>query len=738
LAFPQKLFVPRDIIKGLVVMIDGPQALETGTLVGGRFEIERVLGRGGFGIAYLAYDKVRRDQATIKELAPFGCLRSDAGVVELESGGVSAHRLRQSFLEEARLLSRLNLPGILPVRAVFAENGTAYYATDHLAEAETLERVLLQEGRMDPAGAMDIVFQLLETLEAVHAKGILHRDVKPSNVLISPKGQAYLIDFGSAREWHADEATRHTVLYTPGYAPIEQLSERGRRGPATDLYGLCATAYRMLTGSIPMPATERVNGAELTPLRLLRPDVELPIAAAIESGLEVKYHDRPQTIAQFREALSDASVEEDEGSLAAYDAKLLRLQQFGFERRQCPACGGVLEQPKPLRKWGCPVCRDGVIRKRDITSRLCPSCQVGTLHKRPNDKPLGFCPLCITGEFAQRRQGLVKRKLFLDCMGCKAIFEVLNEGIAVISPPEQVSEPKSGPEWRDISGRSAEVWACDGCEAQYDLLEDGRWGQFVPSPKRYKALYPEEWARVAMGLPPGAGNAACDVCHADYFVDDNRLTLLTTENDLHGFGAEHLGRLVDADDARWLGVGKASPNPGYVCNECGTELDIDGDYLRLVNTRHRQLIRQVGELRKLVDWHRVAAGLPEVHEEQEFRTDVSTAIQYAYEEGEIGFDSKNEVLWKGPGSRDRQAGTLSIAKGEILFGGMIKKWRVPLDAVVGASGSGDSLELRLSGEDEPVLFEITPVELTVHLNSGNKSVMLNAESLARRLAVKGR
>ncbi len=717
------------------MLIEGPQPLVAGSLLGGRFEIERVLGRGGFGIAYLATDVVRKDKATVKELAPVGCLRNDSGLLDLETGGISAHRLRQSFLEEARLLSRLNLPGVLPMRAVFAENGTAYYATDHLADAETLERLLQKEGRMDPAGAMDILFQLLETLEAVHGKGILHRDIKPSNILVSPAGQAYLIDFGSAREWHADEATRHTVLYTPGYAPIEQLSERGRRGPATDLYGLCATAYRMLTGSIPMPATDRANGVELTPLRSLRPDVEDAVAAAIESGLRVRYHDRPQTVSEFRELLAEAEEEDEEGSLAAYDSKLLKLQRFVYERRQCPACGGILEQPKPLRKWGCPVCRDGMIRKREIESRLCPCCQLGTLHKRPNDRPLGFCPLCRTGELAQRRQGLVKRKLFLDCLACKAVFEVNDQQIAVITP-ETEGLSRTAEEWREESGRSAEVWVCDGCNAQYDLLDDSRWQQTTPKPRKYQALYPDEWARVASGLPPGAGNAACDVCRADYFVADNRLTLLSSEIDPHNFAAENMGRLLDVEDVRWLGVGKASPNPGYVCGECGTELDLDGEYLRLVQSPHRLLLRQVGEPKKLIDWHRVALGLPEVHEEEEFRTDVLTAVRYSYESGDLGFDVKNESLWKGPAVRDGQSGTLSITRAEIVFGGLIKKWRVPTDALVAASAKGDRLELRLSGEEEPTAFELTPVELTVHLTSGNHSVLLNAENLSRRLTVK--
>lgn len=719
------------------MITQGPQPLAVGAVLGERFEIERILGRGGFGIAYLATDTVRHDQATLKELAPFGALRDPSGLLQVDADESAAQRLRHSFLEEARILARLAIPGILPIRAVFTENGTAYFATDFLAQAQTLEMLLLQEGRMDPEGAMDILFQLLETLEAVHKKGVLHRDIKPTNVLVTPKGQAYLIDFGSAREWHADESTRHTILYTPGYAPIEQLSELGRRGPATDIYAICATAYRMLTGATPIPASDRANGAELVPLRSLRPDVDPAMAAALESGLHLRYHDRPQTISSFRAMLANAEEAIAPGSLAAYDAKLVKLQRFSFERRQCPSCGGVLDQPKPLRKWGCPVCRDGSIRKRHIATRLCPACQIGTLHRRPNDRPLAFCPLCRTGELSVRKQGLVKRKLFLDCLECKASFESTGDTVALVSPPEgQALEPvsRSGREWREIAHRSDEVWLCDGCAAQYDLLPDGRWEQVTPKPKRFHALYPEEWARVAAGLPPGAGNAACDLCNADYFVDAGRLTLLTTEADPHNFAAGHLGRLLDVEHARWLGVGKDSPNPGLVCGECGTEFDFDTDYLRLVKSPHRDLLRHVGEPKKLIDWHRVALGLPETHEEEEFRTDALTAIQTAYETGEIGFDDRNLKLWKGPAIRDGKNGALSVAKGEITFGGLVKRWRVPLDAIVQASARGDTLALRLSGEDEPVLFDVTPIELTVELKSGSHSVLLGAESLARRLA----
>lgn len=719
----------------------GPSPLPVGAQLADRFEIERSLGRGGFGIVYLAHDSVLNNQATVKELAPSGAIREPSGLLTLDSAPEQGQRLRQSFLQEARLLARLSVPGILPIRAVFAEHGTAYYATDYQPEAHTLEQLLQQEGRMDPAGALDILFQLLETLEAVHAKKILHRDIKPSNVLVSKSGQAYLIDFGSAREWHADQSTRHTVLFTPGYAPIEQLSERGRRGPPTDVYALCATAYRMLTGAIPMPATDRLDGAELTPLSALRPDVEPGICAAIEDGLSLRYHDRPQTMGELRDRLTQAEPSTDENSLAAYDAKLLKLQRFGFERRQCPACGGVLEQPQPLRKWGCPVCRDGLVKKRNIEPRLCPSCQLGTLHRRPNDQPLGFCPLCRFGPLVRKRKSVWSRRHVLECAACRAMFERVDAGITVLAGGDSgtVVEPgvtRTAAAWREASARSETVWMCDGCGAQYDLLEDGRRRQTTPAPKRYRALYPEEWARVAAGLAPGAGNAACDACRADYFIDGRRMTLLNAEADPYGFAEQHLGRLLDAEDARWLGVGKDSAKPGLVCADCATEFDFDGDYLRLVKTPNRTLLRQIGEPKKLIDWCRLALDLPEVHEEGAFRTGVATAIRHAYESGELGFDARNTVIWRGPATREGQSGTLTINAEELSFGGLLRRWRAPCDAIHGARATADSIELVIGGEEEPAIFELGPVELTVHLKSGHHRVVLGPESLARRLNVR--
>src|ERR1019366_7111585 len=122
-----------------------------------------------------------------------------------------------------------------------------------------------------------------------------HRDIKPSNILVGADGAVYVIDFGAAREWHADSTVTHTVQHTPGYAPPEQLSERARRGPATDLYAVCATLFVMLAGVAPPSASDRAAGIPLPSLLSIRPELDPIIVRAIEAGLMLAYAGRPQT-----------------------------------------------------------------------------------------------------------------------------------------------------------------------------------------------------------------------------------------------------------------------------------------------------------------------------------------------------------------------------------------------------------------------------------------------------------
>ena len=727
-------------------MPETPPPLPNGFVLADRFEILRMLGRGGFGIVYLAKDRRLHDEAVIKELAPSGVSRSDTGVLHLDQlGSHQAHHLRQRFLEEAKLLGKLHASGLPTMRAAFGQNGTAYYATEYVDGAVSLEALLNQGHRFNPDGAMDMFYQLLETLEELHAKGFLHRDIKPSNVLLAPSGDITLIDLGAAREWHADSITHHTVLFTPGYAPLEQLSPRGRRGPATDVYALCATGYHLLTGSPPPDAADRADGAELVPVRDLRPDVDESVAAAIGAGLSLRYEDRPQTMVELRQMLNEGAASPQPLTLAELDDLLVQLRRFTYDRRACPSCGGLLEEARPLKKHACPVCRRGPVKMRHLNERLCPICRTALLQRIDNSGPLAFCPMCSVGELSRRRVSFLASKQVFVCKECEAKFESIPDGMTLQSKGTH-ADARSAPsvsegavhtfaEWRDMSGRSDEVHRCEGCHAQFDTLEDRQWEQVVPNADR-RALYPEEWARVAARLDPTAGNAECEHCGAEFDVDGDRVSLLSAHDDPFGFAKHYAGRLLTWEDVRWLGIGKESPCPGLACHDCGTEFDHDAQYLRLVRTENAKLIRHVDEPKTDEDWHRVARGLPEVQQEQEFLANLDHSVVDAYVNGEIGVDSSGQILWNGPATRvddTSLSGNLLVKANEITHGGILRKWRTPMDAVLDASADGHILILTLSGQREPVEFDVEPIELTATLKSGKRVVELGAAELAERI-----
>ncbi|MGV3615819.1 MAG: serine/threonine protein kinase [Fimbriimonas sp.] len=704
-----------------------PAPLPVGTILAERFEVLDVLGRGGFGIAYLGQDLVREDRVVIKELAPAGTRRDSGGLLALdEDPEVSGHRLRQRFRQEALLLRRVRSSGVPYLRATFTENGTAYAITDYLAGSETLAKRLLREGRLDVEAAREILVSLLDVLERVHQAEVLHRDIKPSNVLLGPAGEVMLIDFGSAREY---AATTQTVVYTPGYAPPEQLSERATRGPATDLYGLAATIYHTLLGEAPATANDRMAGVPLTPIRDRRGDVDEPLARVIEQSLALRMAERPQSVEEMRQMLSEDAPPEPIFDLRTLDDLLVRAREFRHERRGCPACEGVLVDPRPLRRLACPVCRDGTVRGRDLDESLCPNCGEGHLAVLENGHPPAICPACARGLLLVRRRGLLGGDRAADCPECGAHFEAHGERWR-----REDGEERTAEEWRVATGRQARLRACEVCQAQYDERPDRRWVQVVPPPDAEAVpMYPDEWARVAAGLEPGAGNACCDACRSDYWLDAHRMTLLDAPRDPYDFARDFLGRSLLIDDVRWLGVGKTSGRSGPLCDRCGTEFDREREGLRLVRSPNRRLARQSGETHVSPDWHRLAVGLPAASEEDEFRDRIDTLLRESYQAGTLPFDTGTEVHWRGRARRldDGQDGTLVVTPTEISFGGRLRRWRVSTEEIQEIAAEENELSLTL--EDEVVVFSLDPIQLVAHLRSGARDLTLTAEDLAQRL-----
>ena len=289
-----------------------PDALSNGTLLAGTYAVESVLGQGGFGITYRCHDQMLDRRVAVKEFFPSGCRRSDAEVQA--SRGLSDADFREAraqFLAEARTLARCHHVGIVGVHAAFEANQTAYMVME-LLHGQTLAQLLTARGgAMNEAEAVGVIERVGEALQFVHEQNLLHRDIKPDNIIVCDDGRVMLIDFGTARETIAGQVQGHTVVVTPGYAPLEQYAKQARRGPFTDIYSLAATLYHLLTGQMPPAASDRAMGVQLRPMREFKPQLSPGVAAAVEAALQMEIARRPQSVREFLELL-DAPVEQAE------------------------------------------------------------------------------------------------------------------------------------------------------------------------------------------------------------------------------------------------------------------------------------------------------------------------------------------------------------------------------------------------------------------------------------------
>jgi serine/threonine protein kinase len=274
------------------------------TLLNNRYKVTSYLSQGGFGYTYLAMDNLFNEKVCVKELYVSG--RSTRGprqeVISENSKDFSFEYFADRFWDEARQLASFNHPNIVKVKDFFKANGTIYMVMEFV-EGETLQSRKLNGGLEDEKSLHHVMSQLLDAVEEVHRHGILHRDIKPENILITKEDKVVLIDFGSARDFEDGKTVAHTTLLTPGYAPIEQYSNRAKRGTYTDIYALGATMYFLLTGQKPIAATDR-NLEVLIPPHKINPAVSSQLSSAVMMAMEMKPEDRFQDVGELREVLN--------------------------------------------------------------------------------------------------------------------------------------------------------------------------------------------------------------------------------------------------------------------------------------------------------------------------------------------------------------------------------------------------------------------------------------------------
>ncbi|MBI2970762.1 MAG: serine/threonine protein kinase, partial [Gammaproteobacteria bacterium] len=274
------------------------------------YQIEKVLGHGGFGITYLARDGNLGKFVAIKEYLPveLAVRGADLSVVPI----IDRHRQHyewglERFLSEARTLSKFKHHNIVSVVAVFEANNTAYMVMQY-EKGESLAEILRRFGTLAEAEIIRHMLPLLDGLKNVHEAGFIHRDIKPANIFTRKGGaSSVLLDFGSARHALSLETRTLTNLVSAGYSPYEQYSSRSdEQGPWTDIYAAGATLYHMVAGAPPLDAIERGKGMLGSSKDILKPAVEAGrgrysphFLAAIDHALMFNQDDRPQTVSEW-------------------------------------------------------------------------------------------------------------------------------------------------------------------------------------------------------------------------------------------------------------------------------------------------------------------------------------------------------------------------------------------------------------------------------------------------------
>ena len=286
-----------------------PHALKPYTILQGKYLVGNVIGEGGFGITYIGFDLNLEVKIAIKEFYPNGFVTRESNVTSMvtnyTTGDKSQYdKWKESFVREARSLAKFSdLPGIVHVRDFFQENNTAYIVMEFV-EGETLKSHLKAcGGKISVDETLTMMRPVIQSLAKVHEAGIVHRDISPDNIMIQKGGTVKLIDFGAARDFGSEGEKSLSVLLKPGYAPEEQYRSKGNQGPWTDVYAMCATIYRCITGTKPAESMERMREDTLKKPSGMGIAIDADTENALMSGMAVYAEQRIKTMDELEAKL---------------------------------------------------------------------------------------------------------------------------------------------------------------------------------------------------------------------------------------------------------------------------------------------------------------------------------------------------------------------------------------------------------------------------------------------------
>ena len=292
---------------GSMNVVNEPHQLPVNSILNGRYIIGRTLGAGGFGITYVGYDLKLNSKVAIKEYYMSGGVsrtRSLTVIPTDKANEAPFNKGKERFLDEAKVLAQfIDEPNIVNVRDYFEENGTAYIVMEFL-DGEDLTHYAKKHGRL----SFDEVLALLEpammALDKVHKKGLIHRDISPSNLMLLKDGRVKVLDFGTARTQSVLGEKSLSIMLKPGYAPEEQYRTHGQQGSWTDVYAMSATFYRLLTGKTPPTSTDRMFEDRIELPSALGVKITPQQEAALMRGLAVRSTDRIQTMEELAKCLT--------------------------------------------------------------------------------------------------------------------------------------------------------------------------------------------------------------------------------------------------------------------------------------------------------------------------------------------------------------------------------------------------------------------------------------------------